>query len=172
MAWRSSAYQTTLYLVVLRLIDQDTVDCCIKRCQLLSLLHSEPFWLACRYLEGVLYPFLYTGSAYNGSYYGGQVLGVAYLAGPVRLGTLRVKQQPCVSASGIHYAAPPVCHGAWSSSEEDLSAFGLGGVYKANRDSSEPSFVSTVTTHRYPSPAFNVVLPLNESTGAAALTGP
>ncbi|KAK9824402.1 hypothetical protein WJX72_010049 [[Myrmecia] bisecta] len=118
------------------------------------------------YLQGVLYPFLYTGAAFNGTYFPGTVLGVAYLAGPVRLGTIRVKEEACPKADHVRYAATPSCYPPFSSAKESLAAYGDSGVYQANRNANEPSFVSSSTTRRYPAPAFNVVLPMNESAAA------
>ncbi|GMH45685.1 hypothetical protein BSKO_13648 [Bryopsis sp. KO-2023] len=118
------------------------------------------------YLQGVLYPFLYTGSSYDGVSIPGVVLGQGVLLGAPRIGSVRVRPTSCefnkqfqFKGTQIEYCSPGLDEGI-----ADTEPYGLGDAFAYNSlGNKDATYVSTKTSGWYPPPGYTITLPRQEN---------
>ena len=84
------------------------------------------------YLNGVFYPVIYTGAAFNGAYHPEWFMGQLVKVGSVRIGTLRVDPQDCPAYRDNSFDMIPdniKCYPRWSTETDSAQAFGKGLVF-------------------------------------------
>jgi len=145
------------------------------------------------YIFANFYGYIYSANAYDArndypvNQYGttnrkGWMLGYGDIVGAIRIGQVRIKPEKCTGPLNLkkkygNTLIPSIDTFNWTGTtgtkcyyqtEEVLDPVGSGktapaGRYIYNRDEMEPAFVSTVTSTRYPAPAYNVLLPRLEA---------
>lgn len=85
-----------------------------------------------RYIQGVLYPLLYTGASFNGTYLPGVLLGQGLLVGAPRIGTIRAEPVSCDFGGVYSFVGPKPedCNPSFTEDKELKDDYGRDGVYR------------------------------------------